>query len=91
MRFEWDDAKAIANQSKHGVDFPEASTVFVDALAVCFPDPDHSVGEERYVLVGYSTLGRLLFVAHKELTDGVRIISARQATASERKRHEQNI
>lgn len=88
--FEWDEGKAALNLAKHGVSFDEASTVFADPLAVCFPDPDHSVGESRFVLVGYASSGRLLFVAHKELKEGIRIISARQATAFERKRHEQH-
>ena len=89
--FEWDAAKAASNQQKHNVSFEEAATVFEDALAVCFPDPEHSDAEERFILVGYSTQERLLFVSHRELSQNIRIISARLASASERKRHEEHI
>ncbi|HEY2414520.1 MAG TPA: BrnT family toxin [Pirellulaceae bacterium] len=42
MEFEWDEAKASANEQKHGVDFPEAMTVFADSLALTGYDLDHS-------------------------------------------------
>jgi hypothetical protein len=45
LKFEWDEAKALANAIKHGVTFHEAASVFGDPLAYCFNDPDHSVGE----------------------------------------------
>ncbi len=41
MRFEWDRQKAVGNLRKHGVSFDEAITVFYDALAATFDDPDH--------------------------------------------------
>jgi len=47
MKFEWDNEKAAANGRKHGVSFPEASTVFGDPLAGTFPDPDHSHKEDK--------------------------------------------
>ena len=87
--FEWDSDKAASNFLKHGVGFEEASTVFEDALAVCFPDPEHSDGQERLILVGYSAKERLLFLSHRQMGQNVRIISARLATPFERKRHEQ--
>jgi uncharacterized DUF497 family protein len=52
MQFEWNQDKANLNLKKHGVSFNEASTVFNDPLSVTFPDPDHSYGEERYVIIG---------------------------------------
>lgn len=52
--FEWDPAKAAANVRKHGVTFDEASTVFGDPLNLLMSDPDHSFGEERYLLLGVS-------------------------------------
>lgn len=54
MEFEWDDAKAEANLRKHGVSFDEAATAFADPLAAIFPDPDHSEGEPREILVGFA-------------------------------------
>ena len=88
MKFEWDRAKAASNLKKHRVSFDEAVTVFYDPLAASFDDPDHSVGEHRYVTVGFSSRGRLLVVAHVERGESIRIISARLTTARERKRHE---
>ena len=50
--FEWDTRKGAANARKHGVTFEEACTVFGDPLAILMPDPDHSIAEQRYVLLG---------------------------------------
>ncbi len=88
MRFEWDGNKASTNIKKHHVSFDEAVTVFYDPLAATFEDADHSHDESRLVTVGYSARGRLLVVCHVERGDAVRLISARRATARERKRHE---
>lgn len=85
MNFEWDREKANANLRKHGVSFEEAVTVFYDPLATTFPDPDHSVGQWRFVTFGYSSHDRLLVVAHSEGDDALRIISARLATKSGKK------
>jgi uncharacterized DUF497 family protein len=89
LQFEWDPAKAAENLAKHGVSFEEAATVFRDILSATGQDPDHSVGEERFVTFGVSTSGRLLVVAHTEHGDIIRIISARLATAGERKIYEE--
>ena len=89
MQFEWDPAKAAENLAKHGVSFEEASTVFRDTLSATGPDPDHSVGEERFVTFGVSTSGRLLIVAHAEDGDTIRIIRARPAKSGERKIYEE--
>jgi uncharacterized DUF497 family protein len=88
MRFEWDRKKAAANFKKHKVSFDEAVTVFYDPLSATFNDPDHSVGEERFLTVGYSSRGRLLVISYTEREIAVRMISARRATAKERRRHE---
>ena len=88
MHFEWDRAKAERNRRKHGVSFDETVTVFHDPLSATFDDPDHSTGERRLITVGYSSLGRLLVVSHVETSETIRIISARLASAAERKRHE---
>ena len=89
MRLAWDEAKAIANVAKHGVSFHEAATVFGDPLSITYPDPDHSIGEERYITFGRSASGRLLVVAHVERQDTMRLISARQGTRRERKIYEE--
>ena len=88
MRFTWDPTKERSNKRKHGVGFQEATTVFGDPLAVTVFDPDHSAGEERLLTVGQSTAGQLLVVCHVEQGTTIRIISARRATAHERKDYE---
>lgn len=88
MEFEWDMPKAEANIQKHGVSFDEAASVFLDQLAVSGQDPDHSVGESRYITFGISSLGRMLSVSHTYRPGGIRIISARRVTRHERKLYE---
>ena len=88
MQFEWDREKAKKNLKKHKVSFDEAVTVFYDPLSATFGDPDHSDNEHRLITIGYTSHSRLLVVSHVERGMAIRIISARQATAPERKRHE---
>jgi uncharacterized DUF497 family protein len=88
MQFEWDREKAKRNLKKQMVSFDEAVTVFYGPLSATFNDPDHSDKERRLITIGYSSQSRLLVVAHTERGDTIRIISARLATAHERKRHE---
>lgn len=89
MEFEWNPDKAVLNLEKHGVSFQEASTVFNDPLSVTFPDPNHSIGESRYVIIGVSIFRQLLVVAHTDRGEKVRIISARKATRQERRFYEE--
>ena len=88
--FEWDEEKDSSNQTKHGVSFEEAKTVFFDDYARLIPDPDHSDKEERFILLGFSSLIRLLVVCHcyRKNDEVVRIISARKATKTEKKQYE---
>ena len=88
MRFEWDRKKAATNFKKHQVSFDEAVTIFYDPLSATFADPDHSVGEERFITIGYSSSNRLLVVTYAERGEAMRIINARTATAKEKRRHE---
>lgn len=90
VQFEWDPDKEIRNLEKHGVSFYEARTVFDDALFVAFADPDHSIGEERFLIVGQSEHRRLLVVAYTERPERhIRLISAREATRRERRYYEE--
>jgi uncharacterized protein len=89
MEFEWNPDKAKSNDEKHNVSFEEAATVFDDSLSVTFPDPDHSIGESRYVIIGLSRFGQLLIVDHTDRGEKTRIISARKATRQERTFYEQ--
>ena len=88
--FEWDAAKAKANHTNHGVAFEEALTVFADPLAKIFDDPDHSTDERRELIVGHSADQRLLIVSFTERGRRTRIVSARNATARERRDYEQS-
>ena len=85
IRFEWDEAKAVANLKKHQVSFEEAQSIFFDEFGVQFFDDDHSSGEDRFLMLGMSSGAKLLIVCHCERDHGatVRIISARKATRRE--------
>ena len=86
--FEWEPLKAASNLQKHGVSFAEAATVFFDPLSITVPDPLHSIDEQRLVITGLSYQRSHLVVVHSDRGDRIRIISARLATASERKNYE---
>lgn len=89
MEFEWDKNKSLLNLKKHKINFNEAATIFGDPLAITFDDPDHSMGEHRFITFGLSRLNRLLVVSHTERKGKLRIISARLMTKNERKIYEQ--
>ena len=91
MQFEWNEQKAEANLKKHEVSFDEAKTVFDDSLFVIFADPDHSLEEKRFVIMGESNQNRLLVVSYTERPPTTRLISARKATRAERKKYEEDI
>ena len=91
VTFEWDDRKSKTNLKKHRISFDEAKTVFRDALAKIFHDPDHSIDEDRELIVGHSARKRLLIVSFIERpVDVIRIISARIASKNERKAYEED-
>ncbi len=88
MDFEWNSQKAEINSKKHGVSFEEASSVFGDTLSVTYPDPQHSINEERFVMIGLSDKQRVLVISHRYCGETVRIISARPATKREQRFYE---
>jgi len=88
MKFEWDKDKEKRNIRKHSISFDEAVTVFYDPVSATFADTDHSIEEDRFITIGYSSQRRLFVISHTERGDAIRIINARPATISERKRHE---
>lgn len=87
--FEWDPRKAASNDRKHGVGFPEASTVFGDPHAWTQYDYEHSDVEDRDATVGMTTDGRIVVVVHTYRRAKIRIISARPATPQETRDYEQ--
>ena len=88
---EWDPRKAQANRLKHGVSFEEAASVFLDPRALTFGDPDHPNAEPREITMGISSRGRVLFLSHCERGDGIRIVSAGNATPKERKQYAEGL
>lgn len=89
MAFEWHLEKAKSNFDKHGVSFEEAETVFDDPLQVHYPDYTHSIGEQRYICIGYSIQERLITLAYTEKIPNLfRIVTARLATRKERTAYE---
>jgi uncharacterized protein len=91
MSFEWDEEKAKSNITKHDVSFDEATSVFDDPLFLTFADPEHSIQEQRFVIMGESARGRLLVVSYTERIGTTRLISARQVTRKERKAYESDL
>lgn len=85
IRFEWDEKKSLSNKKKHGVLFSEAKTVFYDENAKVIHDPEHSDDEDRFIILGVSSVVRMLVVCHcyREKDSIIRIISARKATKKE--------
>jgi uncharacterized DUF497 family protein len=89
LRFTWDPKKASQNESKHGIGFEEAQTVFYDEHALQLEDPDASEAEERFLMLGLSGILRVLAVCHCVRAGGeqIRIISARNAVKAEQKQY----
>jgi uncharacterized protein len=99
LQFEWDEAKNLANQRKHGVSFEEASNLFLDPFHVVTADQIVN-GEQRWQALGMATRTTgtivLLLVAHtmreesgdEDTVEVIRIISARKTTSEERKSYE---
>jgi uncharacterized DUF497 family protein len=88
VKFDWDRAKAALNLRKHGVSFEEASTCFDDPVG-CYFRNDAPSYEDRLILIALSRKSRLLFVVHAEVgRDGIRIVSARKASPSQRRIYE---
>ena len=85
FEFEWDPCKDRSSRRKHGISFLEASSVFYDDNAILFDDPDHSEREDRYLLIGSFSQGRLLVISrcYRRNDSIIRLISARKAKKTE--------
>ena len=84
--FEWDENKNTINKKRHGLSFEEAKEVFYDDNAILFDDPDHSIGEERFLIIGMLKSSKVCIVSHcyRDNDNVIRIISARQATKNKK-------
>ena len=87
MDYQWDPNKAKSNLKKHGVRFADAVSVFEDENAVTIEDEHES--ENRFITIGRDILLRILVVVYTFRGHIIRIISARKATARERKMYEE--
>jgi uncharacterized DUF497 family protein len=89
LTFEWDPRKDSANQKKHRISFNEAASVFYDENARLIHDPDHSITEDRFILLGLSLRLNLLIVCHccGKSSAVIRIISARKASKNEQEQY----
>ena len=91
ITFEWDDKKAKANYAKRKVTFEEAQSVFYDENALLIADEKHSDDEERFILMGLSSMMNTLLVCYCERGSGddeiIRIISSRKANKKENKQY----
>ena len=88
LDFEWDPLKSRQNVKKHGISFREGLTAFADKFSYTITDPEHFIGEYRFLLLGRSSSGNLLVISHTERGD--RIISVRRATKREREQYTQD-
>ena len=92
FNFEWNKNKNQSNHEKHGVSFQEAQTVFYDQNAIEYYDDNHSLEEERFIMLGISYQMRLLVVCYCVRNhNSIRVISARKATKKETKVYERGI
>ena len=89
LTFDYHHPKAVRNLQKHKISFEEAISTFFDPLAATVPDEEHSYDELRWIRLGLSSYGRLLFVVYTERNASVRLISARVANATERRQYEE--
>lgn len=90
--FEWDENKNEINKRKHGLSFEEAQKVFYDDNAILFDDPDHSFGEERFLIIGMIKSSKICIVSHcyRNSDNVIRLISAREATKREKKTYQES-
>ena len=84
--FEWDEAKAASNASKHGVSFEEAALAMRDPFSQAFDD---GLQPANLITLATSPSGRILYIVSTERDRRIRIISARDATRHERRRYEE--
>ena len=82
--FEWDDANRIKNVKKHNATNEECEEIFFDPRKKIAKDILHSRYEDRYILIGETKKGRILFIVFTIRKTNVRVISARDLNRKER-------
>ena len=77
VNFEWDDAKNIENQKKHGLSFDKAQHVFFDQHRVTAEDLEHSQFEKRFYCFGLDAQGHgIITVRFTYRSNRIRIFGA---------------
>lgn len=91
IKFTWDENKNEINKKKHGLSFEEAKEVFGDENAILFDDPDHSLDEDRFLIIGSVKSSKICIVSHcyRDNDNVIRLISARAATKNEKRVYEE--
>ncbi|MDX9736232.1 MAG: BrnT family toxin [Thermoanaerobaculia bacterium] len=87
--FDWDEANAEKNRVSHRVTFWEAEEVFFNEPLLLRPDEAHSRLERRFMALGSTDAGRLLFISFTVRRHLIRVISARDMTRREARTHAQ--
>lgn len=90
MNIVWDPKKAKSNYQKHKIHFSDAESVLYDTMSLTIEDQNID-GEKRFVTVGSDSTGRIVVVVYTYRENLIRLISARKATASERRYYEEGI
>jgi uncharacterized protein len=85
----WDEKKNKHNQTKHGISFEEAASVFLDPLGLTIYDDEHSWYEYRFITIGKTETQKLIVTFYTETDEEIRIISARKPTRLERLGYEE--
>ena len=91
ISFEWDENKNEINKRKHGLSFETAQEVFYDDAAIIFDDLEHSIGEERFLIIGMTKSSKICIVSHcyRDSDNVIRLISAKEATKNEKRTYQE--
>jgi uncharacterized DUF497 family protein len=81
--FEWYSEKERKNVEKHGIDVETVKRVFDDPFRIVQYDDVHSGLEDRWQILGMAN--GVLLVVYTERGEKLRVITAREATAEERR------
>ncbi|MDP3987862.1 MAG: BrnT family toxin [Candidatus Levybacteria bacterium] len=80
--FEWDKHNT-GHVKKHNVSNTECEELFFDENKVVFKDLLHSQGEDRFILLGKTKMGRLLYLVFTIRGERIRVISCRDLNKKE--------
>lgn len=82
VEFEWDKGNIGKNQ-KHNVTDKESEEIFFDESRLIYKDVFHSKDEDRYIILGKTKEGRLLYTVFTIRGEKARIISSRDINKKE--------